>query len=234
MNQKTKSIPRTPTSRKHSHRKKINTELVHIARAAKLIRTICCCGPIYMQPDRSRFRSLAKYLLREVLKTDSISLPGKRHLGNCNLHPLEGYDLGPDFPLSEQVDMLYHVNADTFGSNAVYINFPSFVPAVQITSPPDATHCRIVAVAAANNFHNYTAVIKTAHSPLIMLNRETVPAFTLNMPLPGAENEPIFVILGLSFSNAATAEAGIPTFSHAVKIIRVIEPWTRLYMNPHK
>lgn len=233
MSQKTNPIPQKHISRKHSYRKKINTELVHIARAAKLIRTICCCGPIYMQPDRSRFRLLAKFLSREVLKTDIISISGKRHLSNCNLQPLEGYDLGPDFPLAEQVDMLYHVNADTFGSNAVCISFPSFVPAVQITSPYDATHCRIVAVAAAANFHNYTAIIKTAHSPLIMLNRETVQPFVLNMPLPGNTQEPVFVILGLSFCNAATAEAGIPTFSYAVKIIQIIEPWARIYMHTH-
>jgi hypothetical protein len=229
MTQNNKLQPAKHKSRKHLHRKKINTESVHVARAAKLIRTICSCGPIYMQPDRSRFRSLAKFLLKEVLKTDVMSLPGKRHLDNSNLQTLQGYELGQDFPLADQVDILYHVTEDTFDSKAVSINFPSFVPAVQITSPHDATHCRIVAVAAAANFHNYTAVIKTAHSPLIMLNRETVQPFSLNMPLPGPTNEPVFVILGISFCNAINAEAGIPTFSHTVKIIRVIEPWARLF-----
>jgi hypothetical protein len=82
-------------------KRRINPELIHAARAAKLIRTIICVGPIFLQPDRSRFRRIAKFLLKKVIKSDKVNAPGERNVLNGDFQLLEGYELNNDVPLSE-------------------------------------------------------------------------------------------------------------------------------------
>lgn len=203
-------------------KRKINTELIHIARVAKLFHTICCCGPIYMKPDRSRFRLLERYLFREVLINDLSNTAGTRHISMSGLRPLIAYDLDPDRPLSRNMDVFYTINIQD--DTNVVIDISSFIPAAQIDSPPDATHCRLIAVAAALDFQQYSAYLQSIQSPLIPLNRDPVPAFNLAMPLPQPTNAPVVIILGLSVVNGGIAEPNIPMYCQSVKIIHILNP----------
>lgn len=205
-----------------SKKRKINRELIHIARVAKLFHTICCCGPIYMKPDRSRFRLLERYLFREVLISDLSNPAGKRHISMSGLRPLIGYDLEPDRPLSTHLDVFYTIHVQDHSQ--VVIALSSFIPAAQVESTSDATHCRIIAVAAALDFHHYSAYLQTVQSPIIPLNRDPVPAFALTMPLPQPVKAPIIIILGLSVINGGTAAPGIPVYCQSVKIIHIENP----------
>lgn len=217
--------PKLATRRKEKaifKKREINTELIHIARVAKLFHTICCCGPIYMKPDRSRFRLLERYLFREVLTNDISNPAGKRHISMSGLRPLIGYDLDPDRPLSTNMDVFYTINIQDHSQ--VVINISSFIPAAQIQSSQDATHCRIIAIAAALDFHHYSAYLQPAQSPLIPLNRDPVHTFSLTMPLPPPIDAPIIIILGLSVVNGEIAEPGIPVYCQSVKIIHIENP----------
>lgn len=214
-----------------SKKRKMNRELIHIARASKLILTVCYCGPVYMQPDRSRFRLLQRFLFREVLINDIVSTHGKRHISMSGLRPLIGYDLDPDYRLSEFFDVFYTINVQEYSK--IMIEISSFIPAAQITSPPNATHCRIIAVAAALDFINYSAYMQPTQSSLIPLNRDPVNGFTLTMPLPHPVSEPIIIVLALSFINGELAEPGISAYCQSVKIIHVVNatPKTKTQQN---
>lgn len=200
-----------------SKKRKINRELIHIARASKLILTVCHCGPVYMRPNRSRFRLLQRFLFREVLKNDVLNTPGKRHISMSGLRPLIGYELDPDYSLSEYFNVFYIINVQDYSK--IVIDISSFIPAAQIISPPNATHCRIIAVAVAFDFYNYSAYMQPTQSSLIPLNRDPVNNFRLTMPMP--VDEPIIILLGLSFINGGIAEPGIREYCQSVKIIHV-------------
>lgn len=202
-----------------SQKRKMNRELIHIARASKLILTLCNCGPVYMQPNRSRFRLLQSYLYHEVLKNDCFHTPGKRHISMSGLRPLIGYDLDPDYALSAYFNVIYTINVQA--STKIVIDIPTFVPAAQLVSPHSATHCRIITVVAALDFHRYSALIQFAQSSLFPFTRDPVAAFSLTMPMPPSIGEPVIVLLGLSFINEDLTGPGAPGYCQAVKIIHI-------------
>ncbi|OMP76477.1 hypothetical protein BW716_24480 [[Flexibacter] sp. ATCC 35208] len=211
--------PNRRKEKRVSKKRKMNRELIHIARASKLILTVCYCGPVYMQPDRSRFRLLQRFLYREVLKNDSSNTSGKRHISMSGLRPLIGYDLDPNQALSDFFDVYYTINVQDY--TKIMIDISSFIPAAQVISPTNATHCRIIAVAAALDFYSYSAYMQSTQSSLIPLNRDPVNAFNLTIPMPQPLGEPIVILLGLSFINGEIAEPGIPVYCQSVKIIHV-------------
>ncbi|RFM31209.1 hypothetical protein DXN04_30695 [Chitinophaga silvisoli] len=211
--------PRRRNGKGISQKRKMNRELIHIARASKLILTLCNCGPVYMQPKRSRFRVLQRFLYHEVLKNDPFHKPGKRHISMSGLHPLIGYDLDPDYALSAYFNVIYTINVQA--STKIVIDIPTFVPAAQLVSPHSATHCRIITVAAALDFHRYSALIQSAQSSLFPFSRDPVAGFSLTMPMPPPIGEPVIVLLGLSFINEDLAEPGAPAYCQTVKIIHI-------------
>ncbi|WPV67835.1 hypothetical protein [Chitinophaga sp. LS1] len=201
------------TSKWPLQKKKVSTELIHIARVAKLIRTVCCCGPIYMQPDRSRFNQLSKFIVRKCIITDTLQPPGKRNILNADLETLKGYELDIECPLAEHLDIQYQINI----GKRIDIYFPAFIPAVQINNPSDATHCRLIAVTASLDFGYYSAVIKSDQTLLIQLSHEPVHPFTLQMELPQPSHLPIFIVLGLSYCN----EINLSKYCQAVRILHI-------------
>lgn len=81
-------------------KKKAPIELIHIARITKLIRTVCCCGTIHMQPDRSRFNHLSKFTIRKCMSSDTANPPGQRHISNKGMKALDDCELDMERPLS--------------------------------------------------------------------------------------------------------------------------------------
>jgi len=217
----------------HSKRK-INPELIQAARAAKLIRTICCCGPIIMQRDRSRFRHLSKFILQHVIKSDKFNKAGQRRLLNGKLHLLERYELDPDALFSQHV-RASHTSRIDWGSGKMSVYFPSFVPSLQINGPENATHCRIIAVAAALNFNYYNATIDAATSPIIPITKKPVPAFTLNLQVPPKDGQALLLIMGITYFNKQTTYCNKPPICPAVQIVLVgYDPETKLYIPKSK
>lgn len=201
-------------------KRRINPELIQAARAAKLIRTICCCGPIIMKRDRSRFRQLSKFILQHVISSDKLNTPGQRRLLNGKLQLLEQYELDQELLFSKQVKASYTCRIDqSSGKMSVY--FPSFIPCTQISCPDNATHCRIIAVGAALNFNYYNATINTAISPVITLRTQHIPAFTLNLQVSPKDGQALFLILGITYFNKPSTYCNQPPICPAVKIVLV-------------
>lgn len=201
-------------------KRQINPELIQAARAAKLIRTICCCGPIIMQRDRSRFRQLYKFILQHVIRSDEFNPPGQRRLLNGKLQLLEKYELDQEMSFSRLVKASYTCRIDQ-GSGKMSVYFPAIVPYTQISAPENATHCRIIAVGAILNFNYYNATIHTAVSPVIDLNTQYLPAFTLNLQVPPKDGQVMFLIMGITYCNVQSADCNKPPVCTAVQIMLV-------------
>jgi hypothetical protein len=201
-------------------KRKINPELIHAARSAKLIRTIACCGPITLKPDRSRFRHLGKFLLQKVIKADKFNTPGERNVLKGNLQLLEGYELDQDLPLSKILQASYTSSIDP-DSGMMRIYFPSFVPFKQLIYPDNVTHCRIIAVGASLNFDYYNATIESDSSPLIPLIDKVTPGFALNLRVSPRDGQAMMLILGISYIHLPTDDGNVAPLSQAAQILRV-------------
>lgn len=201
-------------------KRKINPELIHAARVAKLIRTIACAGPIILQQDRSRFRNITKFLLHKVIKADKFNTPGERNVHKGDLQLLEGYELNNDVPLSEILHGFYTSCIDP-NSGSIRVYFPSFVPSQQIICPDNVTHCRIIAVGASLNFNYFNATIESNTSPLIPLIENQVPAFSLNLQVPPRDGQAMMLILGISYIHLPTINGEVLPLCQAAQIVRV-------------
>lgn len=210
MPQKTKRLPNRRKRKAISNNKKSNAALAHTARSAKLIRSVCCCGPIYMTPNRSRFQQLVKYL-------QCITL--------ADMHKLEGYEFSPCCKVRQQVNGQIKIHHD-YNNEYIYINFPEN----SINTCPDSTHCRLILVAATMDFSNYNATMKSERSLLMPADGRPLPAFELSLQMPSPHSHPLFLILGMSYINMATAEVDTPQMCHAVSILKVTSP--PLFLNP--
>lgn len=198
----------------------INPELINVARSAKLIRTIACCGPIALKNDRSRFRQIEKFLLQRVIKADKSNVPGERNVLGGNLKLLEGYEFDDDIPLSEILHVSYTSSIDT-NTGSMRACFPSFIPAQQIIFPDNATHCKIIAVGATLNFNYYNATIESDTSPLIPLIETETPAFSLNLQVSPRDGQAMMLILGISYTDLPTLNGDVFPLSQAAQILRV-------------
>jgi len=147
------------------------------------------------------------------MSNDTANPPGQRRVLTKGIKALEDYELDIECPLSEHLDIPYQISID----RKIEIFFPAFIPAVQITTPPNATHCRLIAVTASLDFSYYTSVIKSDESSLIPLTHSMVHPFTLKMELPQPSHHPVFLVLGLAYCN----ENRYSTHCQAVKIIHI-------------
>lgn len=206
-------------------KRKINSELIHAARTAKLIRTITCAGPIILQNDRSRFRRIAKFLLQKVIKADKFNAPGERNVCNGDLKLLEGFELNDDIPLSEILQAQYTSCIDV-NSGSMRIYFPSFIPSKQLIIPDNATHCKIIAVGASLNFNYYNATIESDSSPLISLIEDQVPSFSLNLQLSPGDGHAMMLVLGISYIDLPTSNGDVVPLCQAAQILRVESSFT--------
>ncbi|WPQ63399.1 hypothetical protein SIO70_00795 [Chitinophaga sancti] len=200
--------------------RKINPELIHAARVAKLIRTIGCAGPIIMQRDRSRFRQIAKFILQQVIKSDKQNPPGKRNVLKGNMRLLEGYDLETDVPLLEIIRAPFTSTVDA-NNGDMHIYFPSFIPSKQLIYPDNATHCKIIAVGASMDLNYYNATMESDTSSLIPLVNEAVPAFTLNVHIPPNHGQTMLLLMGISYINTPTSSGNVVPLCQAAKILQV-------------
>lgn len=201
-------------------KRKINPELIHAARIAKLIRTITCAGPIFLQRDRSRFRRIAKFLLQKVMKADKFNAPGERNVLKGDLQLLEGYELNYDVPLSEILHAPYTSYIDpNDGSMRVY--FPTFIPSQQLIIPDNSTHCRIIAVGASLNINYYNATIESDTSPLIPLIENPVPGFSLNLQVSPRDGHAMMLVLAISYIHLPTFNGEVSPLCQAAQILRV-------------
>ncbi|RFM28407.1 hypothetical protein [Chitinophaga silvisoli] len=208
-------------------KRNINPELIHAARVAKLIRTITCAGPIFLQPDRGRFRKIAKFLLQKVIRADKISAPGTRNVMNGGLHLLEKYELNDNIPLSEILQAPYTSSINT-NDGLMRVYFPSFKPSKQIICPDNATHCRIIAVGASLNFNYYNATIESDTSPLIPLIEEQVPGFSMNLPVSPRDGHAMMLVLGISYIHLPTYNGEVVPLCQAAQILRIESNLTSL------
>lgn len=182
-------------------KRKLNPEFTTAIRTAKLIR-VCAA---FMQPDRSRFHRLAKFILHQIIHADTIHNPGERQILIQHLNAFEGYEFDPDHPVS------IYLPADIITSIENKITI--FIPSPQFIWPENAKFCKIILLGVAIDFQSFTTKTETGYTEWITRNDWAIPHVYIEIN----NNHPLFIVIGIAYTNYKTSV----TTCQAVKIIAV-------------
>ena len=183
-------------------------EFTYIAVTAKLVRR-----SIKRDIPRDKDGEMQLKLLSHIskmLNLDKVHQLGERILLPENLVKFIGFEFNSGRNLKAAFNWRFNttVNNET---GEVTIVIPSFIPADRVHPPKGATHFRFITIAAKIDFTNKTYKSKSSSSEKLLLDETPTPDLTFLNGLPTDNSLPVFVFLGLEFTN----EMGTTSFAVA-------------------
>lgn len=173
-----------------------SSEFGTASKAGKLVR-FCLKSLVKHASDGGLCNRLTTELLK-VIKSDPMSVRGKRSIVNGKLELLQGFEFNTIHKLSMTLRTPYknNINRDT---GKVFVSMPPFIPVNMITAPESATYFTITAGAAEIDFQANTFVVDTKKTAQLPFNSLPTDEIKLELNITQRSTLPLFVVLGIEF-----------------------------------
>ena len=136
--------------------------------------------------------------LSKLIKSDKISVGGRRNLLNAGLEKLEEFDFNSQAPFNKQIKLNYeisHLNV----MKLMVLKIPSFKPKDNIQFPEGATHFIINSSACAIDLKSQHSVRNFKQSDCIDINTPLVQAIEHKHELKCEKIRPLIMGLSVEF-----------------------------------
>lgn len=169
-------------------------------RAGKASKVLRSALRAYLGTARdSTMSNRLTHLLSRIIRTDFTSARGERTVVNGDVTLLKGFEFNDASKLAFTLSVPHVATLDRASGNASAA-WPAFVPGNMVASPEGATHCKLVMIAAAVDFANGDTTVVSAESNLIPVGPQEEAAQTLTAALPAGTTVPLFLVLGIQFT----------------------------------
>ena len=136
--------------------------------------------------------------MRNVLKLDTTSLPGKRNVTAGDKSLLPGFNFNNNARLRAAFNVKFQTQLNR-DSGELIINIPSFKPIPAIKAPVGTTHYKVVSAGAVVNFEEITYASEIFQSPLLPWDGiGTLPISAIHH-VPANSIGTLFLVLGIQF-----------------------------------
>jgi hypothetical protein len=170
-------------------------EFGHAAKGGKLIRE--AFGTLIKGIGGAMSRNLHA-AVHSCIKEDPINTRGQRTVTDGALPLLTGFDFNSAVRLQHifYAPLNFEV-ARTTGTMEIII--PSFIPAISLNAPADATHYKLIAAGAAINFQEGTYTSNTSESPYLPITHLPTAALSLTVSVTPNTTLPLFQVFAIHF-----------------------------------
>ncbi|WP_343303084.1 hypothetical protein AAHN97_16135 [Chitinophaga niabensis] len=175
--------------------RKTMAELSRNSKASKLIRQAFAI-PLTQIEDSGIHNRLNK-VMAKVTQGDKTNERGRRNPADGEITLLEGFDFNEKSPLRDLLPA-FTASIDRKTGRMV-IRISKFAGKKRFAIPPNATHFRLQATAAALNFGDNQYIHTATQSPDFPIKGALPGQFTLQLSLPPGNQHPLFLALSISF-----------------------------------
>ena len=179
-------------------------EFGRACKAGKLLRSAFRAS-IQSAADPRVVGRLVKQMMK-VIKADAVSVRGMRNVLDGETELLQGFEFNENGRLGTSLFAPYSATIDRVTGDAV-VSLAAFIPANMISAPAGTTHFRISAEAAAVDFEQQSFVNDAAETALLPWDQAPTALITLSNALPANSTQPLFLMLGLQFSQEVNGTA---------------------------
>ena len=215
------SADRIRTDPRYARTRENAAEFGRAGASAKLLRT-AIRSLIINAHDKTLVGRLTREMMR-VVKSDVTSLRGERHVNAGELGLMNGFEFNSGALLNATFLSPYEVSFERATGNAV-ISIPGFVAGKMISAPTGATHFRLTMAVVALNFPENRYNTQITQGASLPLSNAALDAIELTVQLPGTDNQPVMVMLGIEFSQAVNGtEYSIQNGAHNALAVVLVD-----------
>lgn len=198
-------------------------EFGRAGKASKLLRT--ALRSLLVGTADARVTSRLTREMVRVVKSDPISIRGKRHAMNGNLKMLEGFEFNIDSPFDTTFFALYTSAADR-ETGTLQIQLPEFDAKKIVAAPDGTTHFKFTAACVEIDFTESKFQVSITPSEPIAIASGIVTVPALTMSATPNSTKPLMLILGIEFGQVVNGvHYPLNDGSHnALKIVHVDLP----------
>ncbi|WP_295116523.1 hypothetical protein [uncultured Chitinophaga sp.] len=166
------------------------------SKDSKSIRDALQDGIVHITDNRKHLR--LNSAIRKITREHGKSMHGQRNLLESGPQRLRGFEFNGRNGLSNTLKAHYQVDIDRAAGKAA-VTVPGFSPLKHLRVPQGATHVRLHAVVAAIDFTKRKHKSVSSLSIPLDVNEMTAADVKLEMILPPAGNDPLFLGVGVYF-----------------------------------
>lgn len=164
--------------------------------ASKLLRS--ALRMLIANVSDNRMANRLTQVMMKVIQADATNTRGERNVIDGEATLLTGFEFNQNGQLDKTFFAPYTYQMDRV-SGSLTVSIPAFVPANLITSPPGATHFKLVSGGAEVDFEQGTFVNGHADSGERVLSIEAVPEIVLTQAVTPQSTHPLFLVFGIEF-----------------------------------
>jgi hypothetical protein len=135
---------------------------------------------------------------RAVLEADLVNPRGTRTVADGDLYLFEGFEFNRHASLGLTLELEITPAIDRVAGE-LEISLPAYIPEDKINPPQDATHFKVVAIAAEVDFAANEMSAVSQASAFVPLNGTATAPLTLTCAVTPASTKPLFLIAGIEF-----------------------------------
>jgi len=190
------SADRIANDPKFQRTRENGAEFGRAVQAAKRMRSIL--RSVTLQNSDRRMASRLMSRLMRVIKADTVNDRGLRQVLGANTPILKGFSFNTNASLDNTFFVALDQSIDR-ATGTISVSLPAFDAEVKVAGPPAATHFQLTAAGAAIDFgQGLDSALDVQQSPILTV-KEDVEAMQLDISLPAASTQPLFLIFGVSF-----------------------------------
>ncbi len=174
--------------------------MAEFGRAGKAGKTLrAAIRPLMLNAQDAKVTSRLHKEMVKVLKADMTSKRGLRNVIDGEATLLQGFEFNINAILGTSLTMKYDAAIDRVAGTGT-INVPAFIPSTEVVVPMGTTHFKLVTAAAEIDFEAATSVVSMKQTDYLPWNDVSVVAFSLVNNVTANSKHPIFLLLGIQFS----------------------------------
>jgi len=194
-------------------------EFARAGKAGAVLRT--AIRDLLQNAKDSRVISRLVKQMMTVVKADATSIRGQRNVIDGEAELLQGFDCNINAKLGATLFAPYTaaINRTT---GKLTVTIPPFVPANSIVAPDGATHYSIVSMGAEVDFEAASFITDEQGTGVQPINGTATTALTLTNSVTAASTHPLFLLLGIQFSQLVNG-AQYPLKNGAFNALSIVQ-----------
>ncbi len=180
-----------------------SAEFANAASAARALRRA-----LVSQLQSAKDSGMSARLTREMIKVlrgDLINPRGKRNPMEGDLSVLAGFEFNENAPLSISFRVPHSVSIDRV-LGTLSLDIPAYKPAYNVVQPVGATHYQLMMAGVEVNLADGTFTVDSKETALTAIGGQDEPAQLLTATVSAQSANPLFVIVGIRFSQLVNGE----------------------------
>jgi hypothetical protein len=174
-----------------------SAEFGRAIRAGMLLRN--ALRPLLARTSDGRMQNRLISELMRVVHSDRTSARGLRNVMDGESGLLQGFEFNHHVRLTNTMHAPFSAHIER-SSGRLTVDFAPFIPVNRIKSPSGATHFKIKCAGVEVDFEHNRFEISESASEAISLDYQRTPAITLTNTVPANSPSPLFLALGIEFS----------------------------------